>query len=56
MDGITIRMQFLTVAITVKFDEQVIVHKLNDWPADVCTSVGSEKRTVDAVCSRQMSI
>jgi hypothetical protein len=35
MDGewdITIRMQSLTVARTVKFDE----FKLNDWPADVC--------------------
>jgi hypothetical protein len=36
MDGITIRMQSLTVARTVKFDERAIVHKLNDWPADVC--------------------
>jgi hypothetical protein len=38
MDGesdITFRMQSLLVARTVKFDERVIVHKLNDWPADV---------------------
>jgi hypothetical protein len=39
MDGewdIKIRMQSLTVARTVKFDERGFVHKLNDWPADVC--------------------
>jgi hypothetical protein len=38
MDGesdITFRMQSLSVARTVKFDERVIVHILNDWPADV---------------------
>jgi hypothetical protein len=33
---ITIRMQSLSVARTVKFDERVIVHTLNDWPADEC--------------------
>jgi hypothetical protein len=38
MDGesdITFRMQSLSVASTVKFDERITVHKLNDWPADV---------------------
>ena len=32
---LTFRMRSLSVAKTVKFDERVIVHKLNDWPADV---------------------
>jgi hypothetical protein len=42
MDGesdIAFRMQSLLVARTVKFDDRVIVHTLNDWPADVYREV-----------------
>ena len=32
---LTFRMRSLSVAKTVKFNERVVVYKLNDWPADV---------------------
>jgi hypothetical protein len=38
MDGesdLTCRMRSISVERTVKFDERLIVYKLNDWPADV---------------------